>query len=64
MPLMEDVDIMRRIGRRRIVVLDAPAITSAARYERGYARRVIRNFTCLGLYVIGVPPKMIARIYE
>ncbi|MEX2454173.1 MAG: TIGR04283 family arsenosugar biosynthesis glycosyltransferase, partial [Rhodospirillaceae bacterium] len=31
-PLMEDVDIVRRIGRRRLAVLDATAHTSAARY--------------------------------
>lgn len=63
-PLMEDVDIMRRIGKKRITVLDAPAVTSAARYKQdGYARRVIRNFACLGLYIAGVPPKTIARIY-
>jgi rSAM/selenodomain-associated transferase 2 len=62
--LMEDVDIVRRIGKKRIVILDSPAITSAARYRTdGYTRRMIRNFTCLGLYALGVPPKTIARIY-
>ncbi len=33
--LMEDVDIIRRIGRNRLRVLDVPAITSAARYLAG-----------------------------
>ncbi len=64
LPLMEDVDIMRRIGRSRIVILDAAAVTSAARYRsEGYMRRMVRNFACLGLYMAGVPPKAIARIY-
>ncbi|MEO0619445.1 MAG: TIGR04283 family arsenosugar biosynthesis glycosyltransferase, partial [Pseudomonadota bacterium] len=33
-PLMEDVDIVRRIGRRRILLLDTPAVTSASRYAK------------------------------
>src|SRR5690606_30146127 len=32
MPLMEDVDIVRRLGRSRMVVLRAAAVTSARRY--------------------------------
>lgn len=63
-PLMEDVSLVRRIGRRRLHVFDAAAITSAARYERdGWWRRPARNLTCLGLYMIGVPPRFIARLY-
>ena len=33
LPLMEDVELVRRIGRR-LVALDADALTSAERYER------------------------------
>jgi rSAM/selenodomain-associated transferase 2 len=65
LPLMEDVDIARRIGRRRLTLLDTPAITSAARYRReGYAARGARNLVCLMLYFAGMPPKLIARIYR
>ena len=63
LPLMEDVDIVRRIGRRRLTMLDATALTSASRYRRGYLRRSVRNLTCLSLYFLGVPPAAIARIY-
>ncbi len=64
-PLMEDVDIVRRIGRRRLTMLEAKAWTSAARYRRGgYLRRSARNLTCLSLYFLGVPPAAIARIYR
>jgi len=64
LPLMEDVDFVRRIGRRNIVLLDAAAVTSAARYRRdGYLRRSLRNLTCLGLYFAGVPVSTIARLY-
>ncbi len=64
MPLMEDVDIIRRLGRRRLVVLDAAAVTSAERYRRGgYLLRPLRNLACLGLYFLGVPLSFIARLY-
>jgi len=65
LPLMEDVDLVRRIGRRRIVLLDCPATTSAARYRRsGYLLRTLRNASCLGLYFMGVPPAIVARLYR
>ena len=63
-PLMEDVDLIRRVGRRRLVRLDAVALTSAIRYRRGgYLRRPLRNLVCLSLYFLGVPPRWIARLY-
>jgi len=63
-PLMEDVDIVRRIGRRRLRPLDAVATTSAARYRRdGWTRRSLRNLGCLALYFAGVAPERIARLY-
>ena len=64
LPLMEDVDLVRRIGRRRLTLLRTRAVTSAARYRRdGYASRAARNAVCLGLYFAGVPPARIARLY-
>ena len=65
LPLMEDVDLVRRIGRGRISILPVRAITSAERWRRdGWRRRSLRNLTCLTLYLIGVSPRMIARLYE
>ncbi len=65
MPLMEDVDIVRRIGRRRMTILRCEAVTSAARYQRdGYASRVLRNLSCLVMYYLGIPVARIARIYQ
>lgn len=64
MPLMEDVDLVRRIGRTRLVALDAEIWTSAERWRRdGWAARSARNLFCITLYVLGVPPARIARIY-
>ncbi|GLK55613.1 rSAM/selenodomain-associated transferase 2 [Methylopila capsulata] len=63
-PLMEDVDLVRRIGRRRLTILPVRAVTSAARYRRdGYLRRMVRNALCLTLYLGGVSPARIARLY-
>jgi rSAM/selenodomain-associated transferase 2 len=64
LPLMEDVDLVRRIGPRRLRALDATATTSAARYRRdGYLARPLRNLVCLGLYYLGVPPRLIVKLY-
>ncbi len=69
MPLMEDVDLVRRIARRHgkgaLAGLAAAATTSAARYRSGgYWRRPGRNLFCLMLYRFGVPVETIARIYR
>lgn len=64
LPLMEDVDLVRRIGRRRLTVLPIAACTSAARWRRdGWLQRSLRNLTCLALYLLGVPPHVIQRLY-
>ena len=64
LPLMEDVDLVRRIGRRRLVPLPADAATSAARWRRdGWARRSARNLLLLGLYRTGFSPERLARLY-
>lgn len=64
MPLMEDVDLVRRIGRRRLVPLAADMTTSARRYERdGWTLRPLRNLSCLTLYFAGLPPQAIRRLY-
>ncbi len=64
MPLMEDVDLIRRLGRARTIILRARAVTSAVRYRRdGYARRTARNIACLGLFYLRIPARLIARLY-
>jgi rSAM/selenodomain-associated transferase 2 len=64
-PLMEDVDIVRRLGRARLGPIGATMLASARRYRRdGYWRRPLRNLFCLSLYFAGVTPDRIARIYR
>jgi rSAM/selenodomain-associated transferase 2 len=64
LPLMEDVDLVRRLGRRRLTRIGARCVASARRYRRdGYLRRPLRNLMCLSLYFAGVPPTRIVRLY-
>jgi rSAM/selenodomain-associated transferase 2 len=63
-PLMEDVDLVRRLGRRRLAPMPALALTSAARWRReGWRRRSARNLLCLSLWFLGLPPGVIRRLY-
>jgi len=64
MALMEDVDIARRLGRRRLARLSATARTSAERYrQEGYLQRVARNQLCIALFALGASPDYVVRIY-
>jgi rSAM/selenodomain-associated transferase 2 len=64
LPLMEDVDLVRRLGRRRLARIGCRCISSALRYRQGgYWRRPLRNLSCLLLYFAGVPPQRVARFY-
>lgn len=64
LPLMEDVDLARRLGRRRLAALGESAFTSSDRWRRdGWLTRSVRNLYCLGLYGLGVPPERIAKLY-
>jgi rSAM/selenodomain-associated transferase 2 len=62
--LMEDVELVLRLGRQRIALLRTRAVTSAARYRRdGYVLRSLRNLACLALYFLRVPQSVLARVY-
>lgn len=62
--LMEDVDLVRRIGRARLSVLPSRAVTNADKWRRdGWMARSARNLACLGMYYAGVPARVIQRVY-
>ncbi len=68
LPLMEDVDFIRRLkaasGFRALIPLDIVAVSDAARYRAStYLGRSMRNLFCLGLYFAGVPVRLIQRFY-
>jgi rSAM/selenodomain-associated transferase 2 len=64
LPSMEDIDLVRRVGRGRMVTLNARVLTSAERYRReSIAARLVRNQVRLGLYMLGVPVPTIANLF-
>ena len=64
-PLMEDVDLARRLGRARLAEIPARAVTSAERFVRdGYWRRSARNWRLLARYLAGARPEELARAYD
>ncbi|HEX9882145.1 MAG TPA: TIGR04283 family arsenosugar biosynthesis glycosyltransferase [Hyphomicrobium sp.] len=63
-PLMEDLDLVRRLGSRAVKMLRARAVTSAQRYRReGYLRRVLKNQMCRVLFALNVPAARISQFY-
>jgi len=64
-PIMEDVELGRRLKRLgRIVVVPARVRTSARRWEReGVVRTTLRNAALVTLYLLGVHPRRLARWY-
>jgi len=64
-PLMEDVDIVRRIGRDRLTILKERAITSGDKYLRdGWRKRAWRNAFLLLRYYLGAKPEDLAKSYD
>lgn len=64
-PLMEDVEIMRRIGPRRLVLFESHAVTSAEKYRRdGYDKRAWRNLGLMARYLMGADPVELAKAYD
>jgi hypothetical protein len=64
-PLMEDVEIMRRIGPQRLVLLDTEVVTSAEKYRRdGYDKRAWSNLTMMARYLMGADPVELAKAYD
>lgn len=65
-PLLEDVELRRRLLRRgQFVKIQVPVRTSARRFERlGSLRAQVLNATILVAYELGVSPHRLARVYR
>ena len=66
-PIMEDVDLMRRIRQRgdAICVVPEKVMTSARRWQRdGIVFGTLRNWMLQALYYCGVAPERLARFYR
>jgi rSAM/selenodomain-associated transferase 2/rSAM/selenodomain-associated transferase 1 len=63
-PVMEDVDLVRRLGLRgRVQIALASAVTSSRRWrERGAWRTSAMNLAAIAAYFLGVAPTTIARM--
>jgi rSAM/selenodomain-associated transferase 2 len=61
-PIMEDVDLVRRMRRRgRLYCATAPAVTSARKWEEeGWIRRTTTHLRLITLYFLGVTPERLA----
>ena len=66
LPLMEDVDFIRRLRRRgQLEHADVPALTSARRWEQdGWFRRTLDNALLVALFLAGYSPERLARHYH
>lgn len=65
LPLMEDVDLVRRIGGARLALLRTRAVTSAEKYRRdGYGARARRNLWLVARYLMGADPSDLAKYYD
>jgi rSAM/selenodomain-associated transferase 2 len=64
LPIMEDVDLVRRLRRKgRLYRSPLAATTSARRWERdGWLRRTTRHLTLILLYFCGVAPARLIRL--
>jgi rSAM/selenodomain-associated transferase 2 len=65
LPLLEDVEFVRRLVRAgRVVELPVPLFTSARRWRRdGWFRRSARNVAIVSCYLAGVSPARLSRWY-
>ena len=64
LPIMEDVDLIRRLRRRgRLFTSTLRVVTSARRWERdGWWSRSARHLLLILLYFVGVPPDRLIRL--
>ncbi len=66
-PLMEDIELMRRIRKRgdRIIIIPEQVMTSARRWENeGVLYCTLRNFALRLSYVLGTPPERLVKWYK
>lgn len=65
LPLMEDVDFIKRLkGKGTVVLLDADVSTSSRHWEKkGILMTTLRNWIFLGLYYLGVSPEKLYKWY-
>ena len=65
LPIMEDVEIVKNIGFKNIILLDSYITTDSIRYkDQGWLFRPLINLYCLSLYFLGFNINLINKIYQ
>ncbi len=65
-PLMEDVELMKRVKRQRgrIIILPETAMTSSRKWKQdGVAFTIVRNWMIQTLYLLGLPAQRLVKYY-
>jgi len=64
-PLMEDVGLVRRLGRKRLRALEGKILTRSERFRKaGYFSRTLRNWSLLLRYLMGTDPARLVKSYD
>jgi len=66
-PLMEDVDLVRRLKKAggKMIILPGMALTSPRRWEKeGVLYCTLRNWLLITLYLLGVAPERLVKFYR
>ena len=65
LPILEDYELVRRLERagRTVYVRDVEVVASARRFERAPLRTLLLWSALQALYLMGVPPRRLARFY-
>ena len=65
LPIMEDVNIIKRIKYKNLIIINSYIITDAVKYKKqGWIIRPLINLTCLTLYFMGCNINKINNIYK
>jgi len=66
LPICEDLDFFRRLGRQgKVLLLEEKTHTSARRWkEEGIFYTTLRNITIGGLFLLGFPPQTLSKWYS
>ncbi|MDC0074470.1 TIGR04283 family arsenosugar biosynthesis glycosyltransferase [Alphaproteobacteria bacterium] len=63
-PIMEDLELIERLGKKNIFFLNSFITTSYSKYKQdGYLLRVVKNLICLVSYKLNLPIKYIHWLY-
>ena len=64
-PLMEDVGLVRRLGRKRLRALEGKILTRSERFRKaGYFSRTLSNWSLLLRYLMGTDPARLVKSYD